>query len=273
MKRSSQVALLLMGVTAVGAAGYALMPRNDCGAQRAPAPRCPRAQSPGDPCSVRPLVVLRVERRWVVIALRRPRRSSSTNSSSERSSSGSRVERIARRLRLDRRRSLLPAADALHAAHRLRRTRRLARDRREGRLRVSHHRRRALLGRARLLRASRSKEIERDIEAPTAELDGDVPRARRPRDRRRTHPAPASHSGAVLDLRSRRAGSAATRASTAGSTCATTGRGRRSSWNTTPTRRPRCSRPRCSSGRGSNRRSSGRSFPQAPTSTIRCTSA
>ena len=42
MKRSSQVALLLMGVTGVGASSYALAPRRDC-----PPPRVPGAAAPG----------------------------------------------------------------------------------------------------------------------------------------------------------------------------------------------------------------------------------
>jgi hypothetical protein len=48
MKRTPQVALLLMGVTAVGVGGYAMMPRNDCAAQ--PSAGMSAAQAPGDPC-------------------------------------------------------------------------------------------------------------------------------------------------------------------------------------------------------------------------------
>ena len=45
MKRTSQVALLLMGV---GAGGYAMMPRNECAAQ--PSTGMSAARAPGDPC-------------------------------------------------------------------------------------------------------------------------------------------------------------------------------------------------------------------------------
>ena len=48
----------------------------------------------------------------------------------------------------------------------------------------------------------------------------------------------------------RRRGDAATRTSTAASTCATTAAARRSCWSTTPTPRPRCSRRRSCSGTG-----------------------
>ena len=60
-------------------------------------------------------------------------------------------QHIARRLRLDRSFHHRPAAER-DAAHPLRRARGLARHGRADRLRLPHHRRRALLGRARLLR-------------------------------------------------------------------------------------------------------------------------
>jgi hypothetical protein len=48
MKRSSQVALMLMGVTAVGASGMMLMPRRDC---RPPtAAEIAAGAKPDDPC-------------------------------------------------------------------------------------------------------------------------------------------------------------------------------------------------------------------------------
>ena len=71
---------------------------------------------------------------------------------------------------------------------------------------------------------------------------------------------------------SRRAGSAATRASTAASICPMTGRGRRSCSNTTPTRRRRSTRPACSSGCGWRTRSPATRSRRMPTSTTRCTS-
>ena len=139
---------------------------------------------------------------------------------------------------------------------------RLARPRRGGRFRLPHHRRRALLGRVAPTTASRSKQIERDIEAPTAELDGMCRELVGARGRRRADAAASCAFPSGSGPSSRQAGSAAIRASTVASICATTGRGRRSCSNTTPTRRPRCSRPACSSGCGSNRRSSGNVVPK-----------
>lgn len=54
MKRSAQVALVLMGATAVGASSYALAPRTDCvppgsAASRPPAV-APGTGQPGEPC-------------------------------------------------------------------------------------------------------------------------------------------------------------------------------------------------------------------------------
>ena len=46
MKRSSQVALLLMGVTSAGAATYAIIPSRDCVAPDKPAALAPGAVSP-----------------------------------------------------------------------------------------------------------------------------------------------------------------------------------------------------------------------------------
>jgi hypothetical protein len=43
MKRSSQVALLLMGVTSAGASTYAIMPTRECAAPDKPAALAPRA--------------------------------------------------------------------------------------------------------------------------------------------------------------------------------------------------------------------------------------
>jgi len=43
MKRSSQVALLLMGVTGVGASSYALIPRSDCPPATVPGTAAPVA--------------------------------------------------------------------------------------------------------------------------------------------------------------------------------------------------------------------------------------
>jgi hypothetical protein len=46
MKRSSQVALLLMGVTSAGASGYALLPPRGCAATEKPAAMAPGAINP-----------------------------------------------------------------------------------------------------------------------------------------------------------------------------------------------------------------------------------
>jgi len=46
MKRSSQVALLLMGVTTAGASAYALFPQSDCTAAEKPSAIAPGAVSP-----------------------------------------------------------------------------------------------------------------------------------------------------------------------------------------------------------------------------------
>jgi hypothetical protein len=46
MKRSSQVALLLMGVTSAGASSYALMPPRECASPEKPAAVAPGAISP-----------------------------------------------------------------------------------------------------------------------------------------------------------------------------------------------------------------------------------
>ena len=116
-------------------------------------------------------------------------------------------------------------------------------------------------------------EIEREIEGAHRRNRRDVPRTRRPRGRRRTHPAPAEDTGSVLAADLATAGTTTRAASTAGSTSPSTGADRRSCWSIMRTRRPRSSRRRCFNGPGWNRRSSGASPPRAPTSSIRSTSA
>jgi len=56
MKRSSQVALLLMGMTTAGASAYALMPSRDCVAPQAPAPGAisPQTLAPGVAAAAKP---------------------------------------------------------------------------------------------------------------------------------------------------------------------------------------------------------------------------
>ena len=61
---------------------------------------------------------------------------------------------------------------------------------------------------------------------------------------------PARHPRRRLADRRSGPGRRGSHPSTAGSTCAATAPGRRSCWNTTPTRRPRCSRPAWCSGNG-----------------------
>jgi hypothetical protein len=61
MKRSAQVALVLMGATAVGASSYAMAPRTDCAQPNNPASRPPVAGSPVPPQSNEPC---RQSRRW-----------------------------------------------------------------------------------------------------------------------------------------------------------------------------------------------------------------
>src|SRR5262245_21954546 len=57
MKRSSHVALLLMGMTTAGASAYALMPSRDCAAPQAPAPEAiaPQTLAPGTAGSAKPV--------------------------------------------------------------------------------------------------------------------------------------------------------------------------------------------------------------------------
>ena len=91
-------------------------------------------------------------------------------------------------------------------------------------LHVPHHRRRALLGRARLLRLHAGADRARHRGA-----DGgarrDVPRAGRARRRRRAHAEDPADSAGVLELDRRELQARRSRASTAASTCATTGKG------------------------------------------------
>jgi hypothetical protein len=62
MKRSGQIALVLMGATAVGASSYALTPsRTECAQPNSPAARPPVAGSPAAPQGNQPC---RETRRW-----------------------------------------------------------------------------------------------------------------------------------------------------------------------------------------------------------------
>ena len=308
MKRSSQVALLLMGVAGVGAGAYAMTPprRNAC---VPPARRRRRRSRPGaNPRRARPArrTVSRRARAWssssgsATAATRsclRPAAAARPRTGRRRSSARtamaantvpailgradtapSRLDRparprgsvdasAARRLSLAQRVRLDRPGDRRHRAEPMQR---VACDERadwrvtagEDRLRLSHHRRRALLGRARLLRVharadrARPRSADRRARRPCAASSS----ARAVADER-MHGSPA-HSRGRTGTGSRRASSAATRASTAASTCATTARARRSSWSTTPTRRPRCSRPACFNGNGSRTRSRGGIVPK-----------
>ena len=117
------------------------------------------------------------------------------------------------------------------------------------------------------------EQIERDIEAPTAELD-DMCRelVERAIADERMMKRPADSAG-VLELDRGELASAAIRASTAGSTCATTARVRPSCSNTMPTRRPRCSRPRVFQWKWlEDAIARKRRCRAMPTNSIRCTS-
>ena len=138
--------------------------------------------------------------------------------------------------------------------------------------RFSYHRRRTLLGRARLLRihARRNRAADRGADRRDR---CDVPRTGRPRGRGRTLSAPAEDTGSVLAADLAKAGIATRPASMAGSISVLTAMARQSCWNIMPIHRPRFSRRRFFNGPGSNRRSSGASFPPAPTSSTRSTNA
>ena len=117
------------------------------------------------------------------------------------------------------------------------------------------------------------KEIEDDLEAPTAELD------RMCRDLvERARSATSACCGCCAfpngsGPTSRRAGSAAIRASMAVSIFATTGRGRRSCSNTTPTRRPPLFETAVFQWLWLEDAIAAQIVPRTPTSSIRCTSA
>ena len=130
------------------------------------------------------------------------------------------------------------------------------------RLRLPHHRRRALLGRARLLRlhAGRDRARHRSADRRTRRACAAswsrarsttsaccsalrIPEAFWTLDRRKLE---ARRRQPLWPFRS----------------AATTDRDRRSCSNTMPTRRPRCSRPRCFNGRGWSRRWSASIIPK-----------
>ena len=111
-----------------------------------------------------------------------------------------------------------------------------------GRLHLPHHGRRALLGRARLLRLHAEGDraaTSRRRPASSMRCAANWWRARS----RRAHAQGAAHPGALLDLHRGKLEARRPEPLWPLRSLATTGRARRSCSNTTPTRRPRCSRP------------------------------
>jgi hypothetical protein len=115
------------------------------------------------------------------------------------------------------------------------------------------------------------REIEDDLEAPTAALDamcGELVDRAVADDRIMQRLAiPEPFWDFIATSWKHRDGT-----STGDSTCAMMGRVRPRCSSTTPTRRLRCSKRRCSSGAGSMMPSRSRSLPTTPTSSTRCTS-
>ena len=192
-------------------------------------------------------------------ARRRPRRPrvpltsrSSTSTSQSRSSTTTtrRAAASARpRVRIRRR-----AADA-HAAHRLRRARGLARYRAARPALTSTPSTASRYWDERAYYAFTLEQIERDIEAPTAELEGMCRElvARAIDDERMMQRA--ADSAAVLELDRGKLQARRPEPLWPLRPALRRARARPSCWNTTPTRRPRCSRPACSSGSGWRTRS------------------
>ncbi len=166
VKRSGHVALLLMGTVAIGAGAYAMMPGSNC------KPTSPGTVAPSTPqtsadCSSRGSFIRRRPWRIVVAQQLLWRQFLVEQFIVEH---GFRVRFgccDARRVRLVcagvRVACLRRRLTSFHAAHFMPRTQRLARHRASRRIRFSHHRRRALLGRARLLcvHARRNRTADR----------------------------------------------------------------------------------------------------------------
>ncbi len=98
------------------------------------------------------------------------------------------------------------------------------------------------------------KEIEQDIEAPTAELDAMCRELVRARDRGRAPDARAAHPREILELHRGELEARRLSVSMVVSISAMTDAARRSCSNTMPIRRPRSSRPVCFNGCGWSRR-------------------
>jgi hypothetical protein len=115
------------------------------------------------------------------------------------------------------------------------------------------------------------KEIEQDLEAPTAELEKMSRElvARIIADERlmRRLAIPVRFWNWIV-----RSWKNPNPASMVASTCVTAATVRQSCWSTTPIRRHRCSRPAYSSGCGLGRQSSAKCCRKMPTNSIRCTS-
>ena len=166
MKRSRRVVLTMMGTAAVGAVSMGFGPRTDCG------PGLERGAWPERPALLPPAIR---PRRW--------------------------LRRHAAPIAWRRWRWPWPCAwrrlAIVDASYRLPRARRLARHRGRLRIRFSYHRRRTLLGRARLLRVHAGTDRTADRNADRRHRRH-VPRTGRACDRRRKISAAIENTASVL---------------------------------------------------------------------------